>query len=544
MPNITNPGSLFYPSGGQTASVLGPNQVVTLTSADINTPRTVFASGWGATVQMPNVSGAPYTPGQTNFVIFVRPDSYPVLLRNGGVQGQEATLEAIIPPGMRSDNQMLASGAGNQFGQAYSAAAGFWGRTFQGDSINPTESKMLAKLQYGTQDLFFTASSNIGVGSSSTVALSSGLGVFVFSDTFNNIKGVPIQISAAGVAAIGVETQIAANGGSTLQYAMVSKATAATALVSWWDNTNKKNGFCVITLASGVSVPTLSVGSSADDTGTVPASGNRINLPGFYGSDLVANNAGAGPNHWLCGLTAAGGGMGRVRAYYITVSGTVPAVTASLDYDPAGTVDRQFAGFRGYSPSNNNLLVQGNTGGQLLYSLTFAAGSITSGANTVTTFPTSSNGMISRVDPVNAAASIYNCMKGGTLVGGTGGVGPVFSVGKFSITSSGVSEIEGITTTGLAVGSIIQFQPLLTTVLGEGEYFGYNPPNTSPTYVDFRNLYPTGQAAGQVIPLQTSYTLWGSMFGVCCDQVTRRVILISAVGAGTAQFTFYESPKR
>lgn len=548
MPNIGNPGSLFYPSGNETATQLASGATVTLTSADVNILRTYFASGPGANIQMPNVASNAYASGRSHFVGFLHQDSFPIGIRNGGVVGYEATLEKYFPPGYRFQMTLMQNTSGSMYGQPYSSGAGMWAMNSQYEYWNQTDLRGAVRLNFGIADKSVTLSngyctSGTLISSCSNIAVldvgtpgAPTLGVYVYTDNANNVKGIPLQASADGLTqSVGVETQIAANGGNLLIQPFVSRCTSGTALVCYWDSTNSQNNFTVVTITSG-SPPTLSVGSTANDTSL--ASGLRIQQPGNRGSDLTPNGN-TGPNQWLVGYTGATN-SNRNRAYYITVSGTVPTFSASLDYNPSVSQAFTNIGYKPFSPANNVLLTLGNISGvnpsgQLCF-LGFNGSAITSGTPiTFTGNQYATQNVVYRIDPY--------CQEAGQYLIWIATANNAYITTINLATSGLIYRNFGFTPGGFNT-------PSITVQVGEGEWFSWEGNNYQPTYFDYRKYF----LAGNATPMPSTQIQFpntgirGIAQGMGVNQTNRRLITVQnndpTSTTGTLFFTMCEFPKR
>ena len=602
-------GSLSQATIGTITAVGTP---LVLQTSDNNNPKGVLSTVEYGQITLPAANSGGFTPGPVNFLILANQHSSIIRVKNAGVEGTEATLEDVIVGGITRNYQLRSNTASTIFGQSYSAAAGVWDKSSQGLTPQGAQPiKMLVPLSPGVAnqrlDLGATTATTNAPGTAQTSVMLTGLlGFMVYIDNSHNVQAVPFQLSTDGVTnqVLGVKTQIMANGSNTLQYPWIVKINATQAVVGWWDATNTKNGWVVVTLTAGTlpSAPTIAIGTPSDDTSIATAAQRIMTLAAGGGTPVLDQGT---TNLWVAGIQVTTGTTYSVRAYYLTVNAGAGTITLSSNIVVDSTNITSTASNQGWTPcstATGKCIVLGGTTTDI-FALSFGAGAITVAGHFYNAFQIPVGGLASpapslgvsntfttpqAIYPIDVANNIYLVMQS-AFAGGSSAQGfiGIYAILKLDMTNFVVlaSKYLGPLTADAAPSSYTApLLPGFTAQLGDGEFismsaaqtttgvgaFGFLPPfNGMTAYADFKAFNKTasldisgthsaagGAAASESVLSMRCFPIYGANLiaglsqypSMCVDQATRRVAICyidTAVSSGNmgVRVGFYAFPR-
>lgn len=530
---------------------------VSLTSTDNNNPRGILSTVKGGLVKLPAANTGGFTPGPVSFPLMINPQSYPVRLYNNGTAGTDAMLEAVLAPGSIVQPQLIANTSQTINGFTTSAAAGLWNK----QNLNGVATiKALQHILPGSTPPSAVTGTFTNGTSQGVCWLTGTLGIWVFLDSSLNVRAVPFQLSPDGVTnqVLGANTNIASAGGNTFANPTVSPCGNGTQVViSWFDSTNTKNDFVVVTVTAATlpSPPTIgTIGTLVDDTSLATAGTRIVSGAGFLSQDFGT------ANQWFVGPTGATN-TNRQRAYFLTVTTntSVIAISATADFDSGSTGVAAGLLYPGVSTSANNYLCLGN--GSKIFLLNYNAGAISATWSTTIGWGGFTNYV--RLDVLDLAQGlilIHTSLGGG----GTSNWHGYSYVYRLNLATGAIIEGEklGQIYSDAFPGNIGSgfYSPTLPTTLyfGDGEYL-YFPDSSMTLYTDYKTLWKSGTqntttvGAPPAVLSQTYYAAISqkleltdsTILTIGCHLPTRRAALAyTAPNDSVVRIAFMEFPKR
>lgn len=551
MTNILSPGSFSYPSGIETAAVLASGANLPLTTAYNNNPVELMALGVYASMTLPAANTAGLATGQAHFVGMVHPGSQYLRVYNSGIVGSEPVLEKVIQAKCRYRLGLLANTSGVANGVSYSASGGLWNFQYEGAD----QLKMLCAVQPGPNSSCSIAT-GLGVtiqytNQASTFMLGNNqLGATVSVDSSHNIWAIGWQsnVDGTGFACGSGWTLVQAASGSAYAQPSVTAVSANDIALFYLNASLLYNKAVMLTVTSGASHPTISVGTAIATSG-LAASGN------FLGNNINSINDFGTTGVWLTGENASSA-SGLAHYYSCNTTSKTIALSAFNTYGSIGSQQT-----RGMAVASGKIVVPGGTGG--LSMLSYSAGAISSVWSSGFG-PGGSYGYLFPVDVTNLAAARFLAISSNQT-----GIQTLNKCTQNLNTGAPIDYVVGLAIANdvsLAVRNLALTDLSQFVYLGDGEFVGNSAqtgltagPSGYTDYIDLDTYFKGGMIAANTpsandIPSSNNVMMQSCQMDSnpggypliypAFDPVSRRIVTMNSNSATLTSFTLYQFPKK